>query len=354
MTDLLGLATELVATSSVSHHESGLADRVEADLRATSHLEVERVGNTVVGRSQLGRAMRVMMAGHLDTVPAIDGGRPHVVDDTLWGLGATDMKGGLAVMLDVATTVPAPAHDVTFVFYECEEVERRHNGLGRLAATRPDLLAADAAVLGEPTGGVVEAGCQGTLRVVVSVHGRRAHTARPWTGVNAVHRLGPVLDVVAGYRSRRVVLDGCEYAEQLQAVGITGGVAGNVVPDRAAVTVNFRFAPDRSPAQAQEEVRRLLGAVLEDGAGDSLEVADVAPGAPPALAHPLLEALVSATGAPPRAKVGWTDVALFAEIGVPAANFGPGDPLLSHTPDEHVSRHELTEARRVLGELVGG
>jgi len=354
VTDLLALAAELVGISSVSHHEGVLADRVEADLRGAAHLEVERVGDTVVARTRLGRARRLVLAGHLDTVPPFDDHPPRVAGDTLWGLGAVDMKGGLAVMVDLATTVTDPAVDVTYLLYACEEVERRHNALGQLAAARPELLDADAAVLGEPTAGVVEAGCQGTMRAVVATSGRRAHTARPWTGVNAVHRLGPVLDALAAYQPRTVVLDGCEYAEQLQAVGIDGGVAGNVVPDRATVTVNYRFAPDRSPAQAETELRRLLAAALDAAAGDAVEVVDHAPGAAPGLAHPLLASLVAATGAPPRAKLGWTDVATFAELGVPAANFGPGDPLLAHTPDEHVARGELDQARGVLAALLGG
>jgi succinyl-diaminopimelate desuccinylase len=241
---------------------------------------------------------------------------------------------------------------VTYVWYACEEVARRDNALGRLAAARPDLLVADAAVLGEPTGGVVEAGCQGTLRAVARLGGRRAHTSRPWTGVNAVHRLAPVLARLERYEPRRVVLDGCEFAEQVQAVGIEGGVATNVVPDRAAVTINYRFAPDVDGDAAAATLRDVVGAALDDSMGDSFEIVDVAPGAPPGLHHPILASLVAATGAPARAKVGWTDVATFAEIGVPATNFGPGDPLLAHTPDEHVSRRELESARDVLARVL--
>jgi len=352
VTDLLALAAELVAIPSVSHHEAVLADRVEAELRAGAHLEVDRVGDTVVARTRLGRERRVVLAGHLDTVPPFGDGGPRVEGDVLWGLGAVDMKGGLAVLLDLARSVAEPGVDVTYVLYSCEEVERRHSGLGRLAATRPDLLAADAAVLGEPTGGVVEAGCQGTMRAVVSIGGRRAHTARPWTGVNAVHRLSPFLDALARYEPRSVVLDGCEYTEQLQAVGVEGGVAGNVVPDRATLTVNYRFAPDRDTAAATAGLLALLGPGVDAAAGDSFEVVDAAPGAPPALGHPVLAALVAATGTPPRAKVGWTDVATFGEIGVAATNFGPGDPLLAHTPDERVSRHQLEQARDVLATML--
>ena len=193
-------------------------------------------------------------------------------------------------------------------------------------------------MLAEPTAGIVEAGCQGTLRAEVSVGGRRAHTARPWTGVNAVHRLAPVLAVLDRYEPRVVVLDGCEYTEQLQAVGIEGGVASNVVPDRATVTVNYRFVPLRDRADVEQSVQGIFSDAIDLSEGDGIEIIDVAPGAPPALTHPVLASLVAATGTPPRAKLGWTDVATFAGLGVPATNFGPGDPLLADTPDEHVSR----------------
>jgi succinyl-diaminopimelate desuccinylase len=263
------------------------------------------------------------------------------------------MKGGLAVLLDVARSLVEPAVDATFVFYACEEVERRFNGLALLASERPEILGADAAVLAEPTGGVVEAGCQGTMKVHVSVVGRRAHTARPWTGVNAVHRLAPLLHALEAYVPRVVVVDGCEFTEQLQAVGVTGGVAGNVVPDRAEITVNFRFAPDRDARAAEHEVRRLLGQGVDADAGDRVVVAEEAAGAPPALDHPMLAALVAATGRPPRAKLGWTDVATLWAAGIPAANLGPGDPLLAHTPDEHVSRAELAAVRNDLSVALG-
>ena len=352
MTDLLALTSELVAIPSVSHHEGALADRVEADLRRAGHLEVRRFEDTVVARTELGRARRVVLAGHLDTVPPFGDGPARLDGDTLWGLGAVDMKGGVAVLLDLAATIPDPAVDVTYVLYACEEVASRHNALARLAATHPELLAADAAVLGEPTAGVVEAGCQGTMRALVTLAGRRAHTARPWMGINAVHRLAPLLGVLERYEPRRVVLDGCEYTEQLQAVGIEGGVSGNVVPDRASVTINYRFAPEGDAASAERALRDLVGGALDPAGGDTFEVVDAADGAPPALHDPVLASLVAATGAPPRAKLGWTDVATFARIGVPAANFGPGDPLLSHTPDEHVSRPELDRARAVLATVL--
>jgi succinyl-diaminopimelate desuccinylase len=354
MTDLLALTAELVDIPSVSHGESALADHVERDLRQADHLAVDRFGDTVVARTTFGRPKRLLLAGHLDTVPPFASGGGHRIDgDTLWGLGAVDMKGGLAVLIDLARSSQRSAVDATFVFYACEEVERRHNGLGHLVAERPEILAADAAVLAEPTGGLVEAGCQGTMRLQITLTGRRAHTARPWTGVNAVHRLAPVLRTLENYEPRRVALDGCEYTEQLQAVGVTGGVAGNVVPDEATITINFRFAPDRDVEAAEIEVRRLLGGALDVRAGDRLVIVDVSPGAVPALGHPLLAGLVDATGQAPRAKLGWTDVATLSAAGVPAANFGPGDPLLAHTPDERVSVNELDAVRGALGRVMG-
>lgn len=352
--DLLGLTAELVAVPSVSHHEAALADRVEGELRACPWLAVARVGDSVVGRTSLGRDRRVVVAGHLDTVPPAGNEAPRTDGDVLWGLGAADMKGGLAVMLDLARTLDRPAVDVTWCFYACEEVARRHSGLAALWQDHPDLLRADAAVLGEPTAAAVEAGCQGTMRVVVHLGGVRAHTARPFAGRNAVHRLAPVLARVAGWSGRAIVLDGCEYVEQLQAVAVEGGVAGNVVPDHASATFNYRFAPDRDAAEAEHFLVALLDGELEPGLGDRLEVVDVAAGAPPALDHPLLASLVAATGERPRAKVGWTDVASFWEHGIPAANFGPGDPLLAHHPDERVTRASLERSRAVLARLLTG
>jgi succinyl-diaminopimelate desuccinylase len=349
--DLLDLTASLVSIPSLSHQEGQLADAVEAALRLCGWLTVDRVGDNVVGRTDLGRASRLVLAGHLDTVPPADGNdTPHLDGDTLYGLGAADMKGGLATFLHLAGTIPEPVVDVTWCFYACEEVARSDSGLEELWQRRPDLLQADAAILGEPTGGVVEAGCQGTMRIRVALAGARAHTARPFTGRNAIHRLGPVLDAIAAYPGRRVVIDGCEYAEQLQAVQIEGGVANNVVPDQAAVMINHRFAPDRSPAEAEASVKALIASTLEPG--DSWELVEAVAGAPPSLDDPHLARLVAATGAPPRAKVGWTDVASFAAHGIPAANFGPGDPLLAHTPGEHVSLVELDQAASVLGAVL--
>jgi succinyl-diaminopimelate desuccinylase len=348
--DLLERTADLVAIPSESHHEAALADHVEARLRALAHLRVDRFGDNVVARTTAGRGLRLVVAGHLDTVPVNDNGTPEIRDDVLWGLGAADMKGGLAVMLELAAAVPEPAIDVTWVFYAGEEVSADHNGLRHLFAQRPDLVAGDAAVLGEPTGGALEVGCQGAMRVRVELLGVRAHTARPWMGRNALHRAGRVLAALDDYVARQPVIDACTYHEALQAVFVEGGVAGNVVPDRAVVTLNHRYAPDRTSDEALAHVEDVLAPHLAEG--DTVTVIDVAHAAPPGLTHPLLAALHERNGLEVRAKLGWTDVSRFAAAGVPATNFGPGDPELAHTRDEHVDRASLDAVSGALGDLL--
>jgi succinyl-diaminopimelate desuccinylase len=348
--DLLARTAELVAIPSESHHEGALADHVEARLRALAHLRVDRFGDNVVARTTAGRGLRLVVAGHLDTVPVNDNGTPEIRDDVLWGLGAADMKGGLAVMLELAAAVPDPAIDVTWVFYAGEEVSADHNGLRHLFAQRPDLVAGDAAVLGEPTAAALEVGCQGAMRVRLELLGVRAHTARPWMGRNALHRTGRVLAALDDYVARQPVIDGCTYHEALQAVFVEGGVAGNVVPDRAVVTLNHRFAPDRTSDEALAHVEDVLAPHL--AAGDTVTVIDVAHAAPPGLTHPLLAALHERNGLDVRAKLGWTDVSRFAAAGIPATNFGPGDPELAHTRDERVDRASLDAVFGALGDLL--
>ncbi len=353
--DLVQATAALVAIPSVSRQEAALAAYVAGELSGHSWLEVTRVGDNVVARTELGRAKRLLIAGHLDTVPPAGNDTARVEDDAVWGVGACDMKGGVAVILDLAATCAEPTVDVTWCLYAREELTRAENGLVELWATRPDLLQADAAVLCEPTDARVEAGCQGTLRAEIHLGGVRAHTARPFVGRNAIHRLGPLLERLSSWSGRTVELDGCVYAEQLQAVFVSGGVAGNVVPDEAVLRVNHRFAPDRDLATAVEEATRALtDGLLDEELGDHVELVDGADGAPPALGHPLLAALVERSGYAPRAKLGWTDVATMWAHGVPATNFGPGDPLLAHHPDEHVTRASLARVHGVLAGIVAG
>jgi succinyl-diaminopimelate desuccinylase len=314
------------------------------------------VADNLIARSDDGHRSRIVLAGHLDTVPGNSVSSPRLEGDVLRGLGSADMKGGLAVMLqlahDVSDTEHVKHHDVTFVFYTGEEISREHSGLLQIEAADPGLLAGDAAVLGEPTDGVIEAGCQGVVKLEIVVRGERAHTARPWTGLNAIHRLAPVLDVVSRFEERRPVIDDCRYHETLQAVSVTGGIAANVVPDEATLVISHRFAPDRSESQAAAAVQELMGLALSPELGDSCTVVDTSPSAAPNLAHPVLDALVRASGAPARAKLGWTDVAFFTERGVPALNFGPGDPELAHTAGESVTRTQLQKTYDCLREVL--
>ena len=335
------LTATLVDIPSVSGNEGRLADLVETALRDYPHLKVERDGDTVVARTSLGRDRRVLLAGHLDTVPVADNLPSRRDAERLHGCGSSDMKSGIAVMLRLAAAVPEPQRDVTYVFYDHEEVDAAKSGLGRVALRHRDWLDADLAILMEPTAGRVEAGCQGTLRVIVAVTGRRAHSARSWLGDNAVHRAGGLLDRLANFEPRRVVIDGCEYREGLNAVRIEGGVAGNVVPDRCTITVNFRFAPDRSEVDA-------LSFVQETLAPYEAVLIDSAPGALPNLGNPAAGEFLDVIGIEPTAKYGWTDVARFAELGVPALNYGPGEPDLAHTREEYVEVRRIAECERVL------
>jgi len=350
MTDLLALTADLIDIPSVSRDEAAITAWLEDELRARPWLDVTRVGDNLVARTELGHSRRLVLAGHTDTVPANGNERSRIVDDTLHGLGASDMKGGLAVMLHAARTIADPAVDVTYVFYAREEIAAAESGLGELFERRPDLLVGDVALLGEPTDGTIEAGCQGTMRLRLRLVGARSHTARPWMGRNAIHRLAGVLDRLEHYEERRPVIDGCEYREALQAVGVEGGVAANVVPDAVTLTINHRFAPDREPAEAEAHVRALLAPFLADG--DELDVVDVAGAAAPALDHPLLAALVARHDLEVRAKLGWTDVARFAAHGVPAANFGPGDATIAHMADERVSRAQLERVWTATEDLL--
>jgi succinyl-diaminopimelate desuccinylase len=350
VTDLFQLTADLVAIPSESYAEQPLVEHLESALGSIAHVEVTRVGDNLVARTDLGRSQRVVFAGHTDTVPANNNAEPRVDGDTLWGLGSADMKGGLAIMLASAAIHDTPVHDVTYVFYAREEVAAADSGLGELFEQRPDLLQGDLAILGEPTDATIEAGCQGTLRMRVDLAGARAHTARPWMGRNAIHRLGPILTALDAYEAREPEIDGCRYREAVQAVFVDGGVAGNVVPDAASVTVGHRFAPDRTPEEAQAFVESLLAPHL--GEGDEVTLVEVSPAAAPALTHPILASLIARHDLEVRAKLGWTDVSRFAAAGVPAMNLGPGDAQLAHSADERVERASIERVWTLIDDLL--
>ncbi|WP_144793086.1 succinyl-diaminopimelate desuccinylase [Kocuria palustris] len=347
------LTAALIDVESVSDHETRLADLVEDALRGLDHLSVHRDGDAIVARTELGRPERVVLAGHLDTVPlpSIDGARGTVPsswtgsdddgDLTLWGRGATDMKGGVAVQLGLAAQLTRPARDITYVFYDHEEVDSAASGLGRLERSVPELLEADFAVLLEPTDGTVEGGCNGTLRFVIAPQGLAAHSGRAWRGDNAIHKLADVLAVLAEHEPATIEVEGLEYREGLNAIRIGGGTAGNVIPDAASIEINYRFAPDKSLEEAQQRCRDLFP-------GHELEFVDLSAAARPGLDRAAAADFVAAVGQEPKPKYGWTDVARFSAMGVPAVNFGPGDALLAHTDDEHVSAAAIRECRRVL------
>jgi len=345
--DVVALTAALVDVESVSGDEQRLADLVHDALAALPHLTVVRDGNNVLARTDLGRDHRVLLAGHLDTVPIADNVPSRRDGDRLFGCGSSDMKSGDAVLLHLAATLREPSYDVTYVLYDNEEVEAEKNGLNRLVRTHRDWLDAGLAILMEPTSGQVEAGCQGTLRVSVTIPGRRAHSARGWLGENAIHAAAPLLTTLVRYDAREVDIDGCVYREGLNAVRIEGGVAGNVIPDACTVLVNFRFAPDRSEDEALQHVREVLSPY-------DVTLLDSAPGALPGLTAPAAAQFVAAVGMTPVAKYGWTDVARFAGLGIPAVNFGPGDPNLAHTREESVEVDRITACADVLRTYLAG
>jgi succinyl-diaminopimelate desuccinylase len=351
---LLSRTAALIDVASVSRDESRLASIVAAELAEIPGLETVQIGDNVIARSVGLGSRRVLLAGHLDTVPAAGNERAALDGDILRGVGSADMKGGLAVMLELARLAQGRDLDTTYIFYAREEIARTESGLLEIERKDPSLLSCDTAIILEPTGAVVEAGCQGSLRIEITLRGARAHSARPWTGHNAIHRASPLIDRIANVAEYRPIIDGCEFRESLQVVGISGGGVWNVVPDEVKLQVNYRFAPDKTSSEAAAEIERRLVDLLDVSKGDRFDVLDAAPSAPPRLSDEVLRALVAGSGAEPRAKLGWTDVAFFTERAVPAANFGPGDPLLAHRADEFVTGAELTRAFQVLDTLLGG
>jgi succinyl-diaminopimelate desuccinylase len=339
------LTRQLCDVESVSGNEGALADAIEAAVSHFPHLAVSRHGDTLVARTELGRQKRVAIAGHIDTVPINQNLPSRFITDSgvdyLWGRGTADMKAGLAVQLKLAGELVAPSVDLTWIWYDNEEVADEFNGLGRLAAKHPELLAADFAILGEPTNAEVEGGCNGNARIEIRTVGKRAHSARAWVGHNAIHDLAPALAILAAYVPDNVLVDGLVYREGLNAVGIAGGVAGNVIPDEATLHVNYRFAPSKSADEAVAHLRELF-------AGFEVRVLDSVNGARPGLDAALAQDFLAAVGGEAKPKYGWTDVARFSALGIPAVNYGPGDPLTAHADDERVELAQIVSCERGL------
>ena len=350
LTDLFKLTHELVCIPSESFQEKEIVDFVAQKLSEAPWLDVTRIGDNIVAKTGDTKGMRLLLGGHTDTVPAQGNDQIRLSEDSIWGIGSADMKGGIAIMLSLALNVPDSAVDMTYVFYAREEVAHKHNGLLEIEANQPELLIADLAILGEPTSGNIEAGCQGTMRFTLELKGERAHTARPWMGRNAIHRLSGVLTAIEDYESRNPVIEGCQYREALQVVKVEGGIAGNVVPDSTTLTINHRVAPDRSLDIAEKEIRDLLEPFMEPA--DELKVVDAAPPAKPGLSNPILASMIESHQLNVQAKLGWTDVAFFDQKGVPAANFGPGDATLAHTSNEQVERSSIEQCYLALKQII--
>ncbi len=348
--DVFDLTRQLVEIPSVSFEEQQVVSFIEKRLASLGWLELTRIGDNLVARSNHGKDLRVLLGGHTDTVPPQGNAKSFVEGDVLWGIGSADMKGGIASMLSLAENLPETAVDVTYVFYAREEVAHEHNGLLEINSSNPGLLDADLAILGEPTSGKIEAGCQGTMRFVMTIMGERAHTARPWMGRNAIHRMHNTLRAIDEYVTREPILEGCQYREALQVVKVEGGIAGNVVPDSASLTINHRVAPDRDLAKAENEIRSFLEPFMEEG--DRLELVDAAPPAKPGLSNPLLVSMIENHDLEVKAKLGWTDVAFFDQRGIPAVNFGPGDATLAHTKNERVDKNSVEGCFKALKQML--
>ena len=350
--DAVGVTRQLCDIESVSGNEAAIADAVVAALSGLPHLRITRDGDCVIARTELGRAERVIIAGHLDTVP-VHGNLPSRLEPVdgepfLWGRGSVDMKAGVAVQLRLARELTNPPVDLTWMWYDHEEVGAELNGLGRAHRNHPELFAGDFAILGEPSNGRVEGGCNGSARVRLSTHGVRAHSARSWMGENAIEKLAPILERLRTYEAASVEVEGLVFREGLNAVSVTGGIAGNVIPDRASVEVNYRFAPDKSPEEALDILRELFPEA------DDVEVTDLAGGARPGLDRELARRFLDAVRLPVAAKLGWTDVARFSALGIPAVNFGPGDPALAHTDDERVPVAQIQACEEALRRWLSG
>jgi succinyl-diaminopimelate desuccinylase len=278
----------------------------------------------------------VVLAGHLDTVPAQDNLPGRIDGGAVHGLGASDMKGGVAVMLElVRAGVPG-----RYLFFTREEVALVESPLPALFAT--GLLAdAQLAVVLEPTDNQLHAGCVGNVQALVTFHGESAHSARPWTGVNAIHELVRGLEELVRLEPLEVELDGLVFREVVSAVRVEGGIAANVVPDRASVELNYRYAPGRTREEAEERLRSLVP-------HGELEILANSPSAPPALANPLARRLVDLGGLELAPKQAWTPVAQFAEQGTDAVNFGPGATAYAHKRDEQVPVANLERCLETL------
>lgn len=288
---------------------------------------------------------KVILAGHTDTVPLQGHVGARLEGERMFGLGATDMKGGLTVMIHLLEDLGTDR--IVGVFYAGEEGPVSDNQLGPVFDATPGLAEADVGVVLEPTNRGVDAGCQGAMNARVSFLGDAAHSARPWLGENAVSKAGGFLTIMHGLEPEIHVVENLEFREVMSVTRASGGIANNIIPARFDLNVNYRFAPDRTLDEATERVHEVCSEA------DEVEIVDIAPSAYPEVSHPLIQALIEASGGVLASKQGWTDVAQLAARGVPAVNFGPGETALAHKPGESVRLDDLEWAYGSLAAVLG-
>ena len=350
--DLASRALELVNISSVIGHEGPLADFVEA--WAVAHYpreQVRRVSHSMLVGKTVDTRPSIALVGHLDTVPAHPGSGPARREgNRLFGLGSSDMKGALAVMMALAEQIDRPRLPVNLllVLYEREEGPFQESGLGPLFALAPELGQLAFAIALEPTDGAVQVGCVGSLHATLSFHGQAAHSARPWQGKNAIHAAGSLLAELEARSRHEVVVNGHTFFEVMSVTLAKGGRARNVVPEAFELNLNYRFAPGKSLEEAQNDVTRLVAGRCE------IAFINLAPSGRVAVGNPHLDRLVRLSGRPAEAKQAWTDVARFSELGVDAVNYGPGETAQAHQRDESASASALDRCAQVLRKLLEG
>ncbi|HVR33556.1 MAG TPA: succinyl-diaminopimelate desuccinylase [Acidimicrobiia bacterium] len=346
MTSLVETAAWLVDIPSVTGDETAIVEAVAGRLEG---MDEHRIGRSLVVGRPTGGPM-ILLVGHLDTVPYQGQGPATIVDGKLHGLGAADMKGGLAVIIHLLEDrdVVAGPYSVVGIFYDGEEGPADGNGLGPLLDGTGWLTDAEFAVVLEPSDGQIQVGCNGSINAAVTFSGRSSHSARPWWGENAVTKAGEWLAEMHLREPEPHFIDGLEYREVMSVTMAAGGIARNVIPDRFELNLNYRFSPDRSVDDA-------IAVVHQAATGaDSVDIVDVAPAGPVSVSHPFVGRLAAAAGAELAAKQGWTDVARLGEYGIPAVNFGPGQASEAHQRDEYVAMSQIEETftalRRALTE----
>jgi succinyl-diaminopimelate desuccinylase len=339
---------EIVSIHSVTGNEGRLCTAIAERLLPIWTMQgVTRIGNALIVGQQTGRPI-ITLFGHLDTVPLQDNGDPVVSGGRMAGLGTTDMKSGLAVMIhlledDAVRTGP---YDVVGVFYDREEGPADENGLEEVLDKAPWLADSEFAVVLEPTDLRVELGCNGTMNADVVFEGKAAHSARPWLGENAVTKAGEWLASMHQRQPGSVVIDGLEFREVFSVTRAEGGVANNVLPANLRLNLNYRFPPIYSLDEAEDRLRR----VAADA--DWIVVTDRAPAGEVVQANPHLDRLVAVSGAERSGKQGWTDVARLSGRGIPAVNYGPGDPALAHQQAESVELANVDRCLAVMREFL--